>query len=217
MKRILGISVALCVAAAGFAVAQNADPQTKTHTESTTKRTGPGPDTKVKTESVHGTVKQYEPGKKIEISGPNDKTYSFDLDEDARIEGAISVGHSAHVSYRKGDDGREHVTVISSVSAKDLGAATMPKSHMETTTKHKAPGMDDTKIKTESVVGVVKKYEAGKKIVVTGPNNKDYSFDLDENASMTGPVAVGDRVKVQYQKGDAGDRVKVVAPYKGKA
>ncbi len=77
--------------------------------------------------------------------------------------------------------------------------------------------MDDTKVKTETVIGIVKSFEAGKKIVVTGPKGKDYSFDLDENASMTSPVAVGDRVKVSYQKGDAGEKVTIVARYNGKA
>ena len=52
---------------------------------------------------------------------------------------------------------------------------------------------------------------------MTGPDNKEYRFDLDENASMAGPVAVGDRVKVSYRKSDAGNQVTVVSPYKGKA
>ena len=48
--------------------------------------------------------------------------------------------------------------------------------HMTSTTKHKGPG-PNTKIKTETVIGSVKEYESGKKIVVTGPKNKDYKFD----------------------------------------
>ena len=123
----------------------------------------------------------------------------------------------AYVSYVKGSDGREHVAVVSAASREAQGAATMPKSHTEETVKQTAPGMDDTKVKTETVVGVVKEYEAGKKIVVTGPGGKDYRFDLDENASLTKPVSVGDRVKVSYQKSDAGDKVTVVAHYSGKA
>ena len=45
---------------------------------------------------------------------------------------------------------------------------------------------------------MVKKYDAGKKIVVTGPKKKDYSFDLDENAAVNGDIAVGEKVKVTY-------------------
>jgi hypothetical protein len=215
-NRFLVTSLAISLVG-GYAAAQDATaPQTKTHTESTTKQTGPGPDSKVKTESVHGTVKEYEAGKKIKISGPNDKTYSFDLDEDAKVDGTIIVGQMANVSYVKGSDGREHVAVVSAATRAAVGAATLPKSHTETTVKHEAPGMDDTKVKTETVIGVVKAFEAGKKIVVTGPKGKDYSFDLDENVSMTTPVAVGDRVKVSYKKGEAGEKVTVVARYIGK-
>ena len=218
MKRIIGASAALLLGAGAFALAQDANtPQTKTHTESVVKHSRPGPDEKIKTEKVHGTVKEYEPGKKIKISGPNDKTYSFDLDENARVEGSIVVGQMADVSYRKDADGREHVSGISEASGEAMGAATMPRSHSETTVKHKVPGAADTKVKTETVVGVVKEFDPGKKIVVTGPDNKEYRFDLDENASMAGPVAVGDRVKVSYRKGDAGNKVTVVSAYKGKA
>ena len=51
----------------------------------------------------------------------------------------------------------------------------------------------------------------GKKIKVTGPNDKDFSFDLDKDVSMKGNVAVGQRVKVQYTKGDMGNHVTVVS------
>jgi len=84
--------------------------------------------------------------------------------------------------------------------------------HMTSTTNHKGPG-PNTKIKTETVIGSVKEYEAGKKIVVTGPKNKDYKFDLDDNVGMKGPVNVGERVKVTYSKGESGDKVTTVVPY----
>ena len=86
--------------------------------------------------------------------------------------------------------------------------------HTETKMKQTGPG-PNVKVKTETVVGTVKEYEAGKKIKVTGPNNKDYSFDLDEGVSMKGPVAVGQRVKVVYTKGDMGNHVSVVSLVKG--
>ena len=102
-NRILVTSLAISLVG-GYAAAQDATaPQAKTHTESTTKQTGPGVDSKVQTESVTGTVKEYEAGKKIKISGPNDKTYSFDLDVDAKVDGTILVGQMAMVSYVKGE------------------------------------------------------------------------------------------------------------------
>ena len=88
--------------------------------------------------------------------------------------------------------------------------------HEETTTKHKGTGKN-TKMKTETVVGTVKTYDAGKKIVVTGPKNKDYSFDLDTNVAMSGSVNTGDKVKVTYTKGDDGNKVTTIAPYTGKS
>src|SRR5262249_30991093 len=86
----------------------------------------------------------------------------------------------------------------------------------ESTNKHTGPG-PNTKEKSQTVVGMVKKYEAGKKIVVTGPKNKDYSFDLDDNAGVTGDIAVGQKVKVTYFKSDSGQKVTTVAPYEAKA
>ena len=83
---------------------------------------------------------------------------------------------------------------------------------MESTTKHKGPG-PNTKVKTQTVVGTVKEYEAGKKIVVVGPKKKDYSFDLDQNAGVTGDIAAGTKVKVTYTKDDNGQKVTTVAPY----
>jgi hypothetical protein len=82
----------------------------------------------------------------------------------------------------------------------------------ESTTKHKGPG-PNTKVKTQTVVGMVKEYEAGKKIVVVGPKKKDYSFDLDQNAGVTGDIAAGTKVKVTYTKDDNGQKVTTVAPY----
>jgi hypothetical protein len=115
MKRALVMVGVCCLAAGSLALAQ--EPQTKTATETVVKQKGPGPDTKTKMESVVGTVKEYDAGKKIKISGPNDKTYSFDLDEDARIDGAIVIGQKAKVEYTKDDSGREHVTVLSEATA----------------------------------------------------------------------------------------------------
>ncbi|MEP6994453.1 MAG: hypothetical protein ABI968_08035 [Acidobacteriota bacterium] len=221
MKRIAGAAIAVCFLVGANAGAQNnaaAQSPEKSHTETTIKHTGPGPNSKMKMETVVGTVKEYEAGKKITISGPGDKTYSFDLDdknEVAKVEGSIVVGQMAKVSYHKADDGTEHVAVISHASARSQAAADAPKMHVETTEKHTGAG-PNTKMKTEVVVGTVKTYEAGKKITVTGPKDKDYSFDLDDanTAVQGGNLAVGQRVKVTFTKTDGGDKITSVAPYK---
>jgi hypothetical protein len=82
--------------------------------------------------------------------------------------------------------------------------------HMKSEVTTHQPG-PNVKTKTEVVVGTVKEYEAGKKIKVTGPNDKDYAFDLDGAVTMNGAVAVGQRVKVEYTKGDMGNHVTVVS------
>lgn len=221
MKKLLGAAVVLACGIAGIALAQTS------HTESTTKHTGPGPDTKTKTEKVVGIVKEYEAGKSIEITGPDKKEYEFELDENAKVSGNIVVGKMARVEYRKDDSGRERVLVISdstkahshgkSGQTAKLGEATVPggRMHMESETKHSGPG-PDTKTKTEVVIGTVKEYEAGKKITVTGPDDNDHSFDLDENVTVKTGVAVGQMVQVEYTKTETGEKVMVVAPSTGK-
>src|SRR5262249_16172547 len=82
----------------------------------------------------------------------------------------------------------------------------------ESTTKRKEEGKT-TKVKTQTVVGTVKEYEAGKKIVVVGPKKKDYSFDLDQNAGVTGDISTGTKVKGTYTKDESGQKVTTVAPY----
>jgi hypothetical protein len=209
MKRITGMAIALCVAVGGGAFALG---QEKQHTETTVKQTGPGPDVKTKTETVVGTVKDYEPGKKIKVEGPGGKAYSFDLDENAKLEGSVVVGQLAKVTYYKASDGRERVTVLSEAPKGAQASASAPRLHSESTVKQTGPG-PDMKTKSEVVVGTVKEYEAGKKIKVTGPGDKDYSFDLDENASMKASnVAVGQRVKVTYLKGEHGYKATLVEP-----
>ena len=213
MKRVLSVIAAACFVGS-VAASARAQTDTRTHEETTAKQSGPSGKSKVKTESVTGIVKEYEAGKKIEISGPNDKTYSFDLREDARVEGTVVVGEIAKVEYTKSSDGSKMVQVISRASKEDVEAASAPRTHMESVSKEKGPA-GSSKVKTEVVIGTVKTYEAGKKITVTGPKNKDYSFDLNEDVKIAGPVSIGDRVKVTYTKGDSGERVTVLAPYKG--
>jgi hypothetical protein len=207
---MVGIGAVLCLLVAPPAALA----QSRIHTESKTKETGPGPDTKIKSESVVGTVKEYVAGRKIKVSGPNDKVYSFDLDEAVRVDGTVAIGQMAKVVWTK-EGGRERVTVIApfavgirSSTVKRMPAAG-PDMHLKAeTTTHKAG--PDVKTKTEVVVGTVKEYEAGKKIKVIGPNDKDFSFDLDQNAKIDGVVAVGQRVRVEYTKGNRGKHIMVL-------
>jgi hypothetical protein len=225
MKRITGAAIAVCFAIGASAGAQTnatAPSQEKIHQETKTKQTGPGPNVKTKTETVVGTVKEYKPGEKIKVSGPGDKTYTFDLDEKgevARVEGNIAVGQMAKIVYHKGADGSEIVEVISEASPSAQAEAAAPKVHSESTVKHTGPG-PDSKMKTEVVVGTVKAYEPGKKLTVTGPKDKDYTFDLNEKDNaviMKEGVAVGQRVKVTYTKTDSGDKITAIAPAKAHA
>jgi RNA recognition motif-containing protein len=201
MKRTIGMMAILAFLATGAAFGQQ-----KSYSESKTRETTSEGTSKYRTKTVTGTVKRYETGKKITISGPKNKSYAFNLDENARVEGNIAVGQSAKVEYTE-KGGRKQVTVLSEAKTEaDMSrGGTM---HMASTTRQKG-----TRVKTETVVGSVKDYEAGKSITVTGPENKDYSFDLDNNVAMKGSVSVGERVKVSYTKTAGGQKVTSVSPY----
>jgi hypothetical protein len=127
----------------------------------------------------------------------------------------VVVGQMAKVTYYKDNDGRERVTVLSQApkGMQMSHSADAPRVHAESTVKHKGPG-PDTKTKTEVVIGTVKEYEAGKKIKVTGPGDKDYNFDLDEHVSLKPGAAlgIGQRVKVTYTKTDSGWKATTLEP-----
>jgi uncharacterized OB-fold protein len=84
--------------------------------------------------------------------------------------------------------------------------------HSESVTKSSSPTAT-TKTKTETVVGTVKEYEAGKSIKVTGPKSKDYSFDLTDMSVQKKAVTVGERVKVTFTKSDNGDKATTIVAY----
>ena len=212
MKKLLTAALAVTLLAWGQGLAAQT-----THTESVTKRKGPGPDDKLKTETVTGRVTEYEAGKEIEVEGPGGKNYEFDLDENARVEGTITVGQTATVHYVK-ENGRERVVVLSDAVPADPhaghAAPAKPgeKVHMESTTKREGPG-PNIKTKTEVVVGTVKEYEAGKEIQVEGPGGKDFEFDLDDQVVVKGAIVKGQPVRVEYTRMDDGtERVMILAP-----
>ena len=215
MKRIIGTAIGLCLLAGSQALAQAPE---KKAVETTTKQTGPGATLTTETQSVTGTVQSYEAGKKIKLSGPNDKSYAFDLSENARLDGAIVIGQMATVKYSKGTDGKETVLVISNGNgtANALSAADAPKMHSESTVKSTGPA-GTTKTKTEMVIGTVKEYEAGKSIKVTGPNDKDFSFDLTDMVPLKTAVTIGERVKVTFTKSNNGDKATTIVAHPAKA
>ena len=210
MKRLTMAAIAVSCLVGAVAAAQVPE---KAHTETTIKQTGPGPDVKTRLETVTGTVKEYEAGKKIKLSGPADKTFSFDLDDKAQVQGAIVIGQMATVSYTKMTDGTERVSVLSQATHDAQMAASAPKVHSESTVEQSVAGMD-TKTKSEVLIGIVKGYEAGKSIKIAGPKDKDYSFNLDEHVAVKGAFVVGDRVRVTYTKTDDGQKVTTVEPYR---
>jgi RNA recognition motif-containing protein len=201
MKRTIGMMAILAFLATGAALGQE-----KSYSESKTKEKTSEGTSKYRTRIVTGTVKDYEAGKKITISGPNNKSYAFKLDQNALVEGNIAVGQNAKLEYtEKGGD--KYVTVLS--EAKAAARTTRSGSmYMASTTRQKG-----SKVRTETVVGSVKEYDAGKSITVTGPENKDYTFDLDKNVATKGSISVGERVKVSYTKTAGGQKVTAVSPY----
>jgi len=103
-------------------------------------------------------------------------------------------------------------TATAQTNTADTSGKTMAQT---TETKHAGPGKD-TKTKGKTVIGTVKTLEAGKKIVVTGPKNKDYSFALDDKdmtANVDPAIAVGNKVKVVEKTDEAGKKTLAVSPY----
>src|SRR5262245_14435983 len=102
MKRWTTLLAVLAFLVAGASVAQTAS-------ESKTKEKGAHGTMTTKAKMVTGTVKEYDAGKDIEIAGPGGKTYKFDLDKDARVEGSIAVGQTVKAEYTKDSAGKDHV------------------------------------------------------------------------------------------------------------
>jgi hypothetical protein len=127
----------------------------------------------------------------------------------------IVVGQMATVRFSKGTDGKESVIAISEATANAVIAADAPKMHSESTTKMSAAPAG-AEMKKEVVIGVVKEYEAGKSVKVTGPDSKDYSFDLTDMAPLKKTVTVGERVKVTFTKSDNGDKATTIVSHPGK-
>ncbi len=83
--------------------------QTEISTEANT-------NSRVETQTVTGRVREYEPGWKIVLGGPYERSYSFDLDGSVKVDGVVLEGQTARVEYTRDKDGRQRVTVISAVT-----------------------------------------------------------------------------------------------------
>ncbi len=82
------------------------------------------------------------------------------------------------------------------------GTALAQTSHTESTTKHTDRDRIP-KTKTETVVGIVKEYEAERASRSQVPTRR-IEFDLDENARVSGNIVVGKMARVEYRKDDSG-------------
>ena len=91
------------------------------HRKSETTVHRPGPDVKTTTETVIGTVKDYEPGKRITVTGPKGDDVSFALGDSVELRGKVVVGARVKVEYTK-QDGTERVRVVSLVPGKSSRA-----------------------------------------------------------------------------------------------
>lgn len=92
-----------------------------------------GPDTKSKTTSVIGTVKEYEAGKSIKVATSKHHTKSFDLnakDTTATVDPAVAVGSKVKVTDAKDPNGNHTITV-----SPYEGKSTSTRHHMKKATK----------------------------------------------------------------------------------
>lgn len=201
MRRALAFGSVLLLVSGGAAAAAA---QTRVHTESKTKQTGPGPNIVTRTETVTGVVKEYQAGKKIEIAGPNDKRYSFDLDGAARVDGPVVVGQMARVDWVK-KDGRQRVTVVAPYAfgvRKTDGSTKRPNSGTERHPEDPASG---------TVIGTVKLYTAGRSLTVNGPAGRDYTFALGPGVAVPAGLDVGRTVRIEYRKAPRGKEATAIA------
>jgi hypothetical protein len=89
---------------------------------------------------------------------------------------------------------------------------TMAQEKTTATTRHH----ETRKTKSETVIGTVKEFQAGEKLEVTGPKDKQYKFDLDDQkttATIDPGITVGSRVKVVRKTDADGNTTITVKPY----
>ncbi len=117
-KTLAPAVVVLSLAFAGATLAQStATTAPGTTQEKTTEKTVKNPNapnTKTKTVSVIGTVKEYDAGKTIKIATSKHHTKSFDLaakDTTATVDPNVAVGSKVKLVDKKDDSGNHTITV----------------------------------------------------------------------------------------------------------
>jgi hypothetical protein len=88
-------------------------------------------------------------------------------------------------------------------------------STVEATTETKTSGKDGGKSESETVVGTVTAFEAGKSITVLTGDGSKHSYDLADDktsASIDRRVTVGTKVRLDSDKDSAGRKTIRVAP-----
>jgi hypothetical protein len=69
---------------------------------------------KSKSKTVIGTVKEYQAGEKLEVTGPKSKEYTFDLDQShttATVDPSVAVGTRVKVVSKTDTAGKTTITV----------------------------------------------------------------------------------------------------------
>ena len=115
---------------------------------------------------------------------------------------ATACGPSADTTEKKSESTTKTAdgTVKTTNESKQVGTTLEAKSESKVETPS-----GTVKAKTETIVGTVTFFDAGKKIEVMTGEKKTHSFNLDEKDvtySVDGSVAVGKRVTVTDETGD---------------
>ncbi len=110
--------------------------KTSTETTTDTKRTTSSGTTKMKTETVMGEVKSYEPGKSIEVttSGKIKKSRTFDLaekDVTATVDPGVAIGSRVKVTLKTDDNGHKTLMVEPHGKGKKEHASSEHREHKE--------------------------------------------------------------------------------------
>jgi hypothetical protein len=115
MKSILTCAIASIFAVASFAAQDKATASKQSQdVQQQTKTTTANKTAKISTETVHGKVESYEPGKSIKVTVPGKtaSTKSFDLDaKDTTVNVASNVKTGEWVSVVEKADNNGHKTV----------------------------------------------------------------------------------------------------------
>jgi hypothetical protein len=113
MKSIFTCAIASAFAVASFGAQATASKQSQ-ETQQETKTTTANKTAKVSTETVHGKVESYEPGKSIKVTvpGKTDSTKSFALDsKDMTVNVAADVKTGEWVSVVEKSDSNGHKSI----------------------------------------------------------------------------------------------------------